>query len=118
MLKWKGYSSRYNTWEPANSVNCNDLIAQFESSRMESILGADVDAATGGITYFLKLKKQESFEMKTSQQVKEFWPHLLVDFLQSRISYGSIAHAFPGGNPIVETENPSGIPLRIICKYC
>lgn len=79
-------------------------------------LGANLNTA-GEIIYLLKLKKNDSFEEKTSQQVKQTWPHLLVDFLQSRVHWNSLTHAFPGGNPIVETENPTGVPLRIICEY-
>lgn len=33
MLKWKGWSSKYNSWEPVKHLQCTDLIEEFEKQR-------------------------------------------------------------------------------------
>ena len=30
LLKWKGFSRKYNSWEPASSLRCNKLIKEYE----------------------------------------------------------------------------------------
>jgi len=34
-LKWKGFTEAYNTWEPAENLNCEDLVEKYEASKKD-----------------------------------------------------------------------------------
>lgn len=39
LLKWTGYPSSENSWEPLCNLNCEELILNFEQKRGIKILG-------------------------------------------------------------------------------
>ncbi|VDN06482.1 unnamed protein product [Thelazia callipaeda] len=36
LLKWKGYSDAENTWEPETNLDCDELIAEYQTKQTES----------------------------------------------------------------------------------
>ena len=53
-LKWKGYSSLENSWEPEENLNCYDLLDQFNETYDKKEPGTDSKSADKG-----KRKAQE-----------------------------------------------------------
>ena len=51
LIKWQGYSTTENTWEPENYLRCKEMVAKYEKAKMQE--GASVAAsslqATDGI---------------------------------------------------------------------
>ena len=42
LLKWKGFSAKYNTWEPKENLFCDDIIENFEKDYKESQVITDL----------------------------------------------------------------------------
>ncbi|KAJ2009953.1 hypothetical protein GGI04_000052 [Coemansia thaxteri] len=45
-LKWKGYDSIHNTWEPEEHLECQDLLAQYWRRKKKSPYGAGVNLSS------------------------------------------------------------------------
>lgn len=65
LLKWKGYSSNDNTWEPEDSLDCSELLQEYEKNkeRHEARLEATVKKEK-------KEKRKEPSEIKAEGKNK------------------------------------------------
>ncbi|KAI8046797.1 chromobox protein homolog 3 [Drosophila gunungcola] len=111
-IKWRGYTSADNTWEPEENCECPNLIQKFEESRAKSkkrgekkpkceeiqkmrgyerglelaeIVGAtDV---TGDIKYLVRWQFCDEFDLVPSSQLSEKDPQMLIAYYQKMAPY-------------------------------
>ncbi|EDW80615.1 heterochromatin protein 1C [Drosophila willistoni] len=111
-IKWRGYPSADNTWEPEENCDCPALIQRFEESRAKSkkrgekkpkceeiqkprgydrglelaeIMGAtDV---TGDIKYLVRWQYCDEFDLVSSKLVTEKDPQMLIDYYEKMAPY-------------------------------
>ncbi|XP_004523310.1 chromobox protein homolog 3 [Ceratitis capitata] len=108
-IKWRGYPSAENTWEPEENCDCPALIQKFEESRakskkrgekkpkveeiqkprgyerglaMEQIVGATDE--TGDVSYLIKWQFCDELDLVAGEEVREKNPEFVIDFFEKR----------------------------------
>lgn len=113
-IKWRGYPSGDNTWEPEENCDCPALIQKFEESRAKSkkrgekkpkceeiqkprgyergLELAEIMGATdvsGEIKYLVRWQYCDEFDLVSSSQVSEKNPQMLIDYYEKLAPYKS-----------------------------
>ncbi|XP_031637264.1 histone-lysine N-methyltransferase SUV39H1-A-like [Contarinia nasturtii] len=115
-LKWVGYNNRYNTWEPEENLNCDELLADFNKSRAVTVLG--VGKKGGQVLYLMQFHDENEPILKYSAQAS-IWSKDLLKFLISQISFDGFDEEVAGASPnnVLSTEEvPAEEVPDIICK--
>lgn len=82
LLKWADFSSKHNSWEPKQNLNCDELLQEFESRRTGQVLGAKKEQNV--IKYLIRFDQSSDIEEIFSQEAMQLWPNMLIDFYMSR----------------------------------
>ncbi|XP_042540397.1 chromobox protein homolog 3-like [Dipodomys spectabilis] len=105
LLKWKGYSDTYNSWETEENLNCADLITAFINSdesgsppsefedrngfarglKPEEIIG--VTDIFGELMFLMKWKNADEVELVLAKEATAKCPQLVIDFYQERLNW-------------------------------
>ncbi|XP_030370731.1 chromobox protein homolog 1 [Scaptodrosophila lebanonensis] len=113
-IKWRGYPSADNTWEPEENCDCPALIQRFEESRAKSkkrgekkpkceeiikprgyercLELAEIMGATdvsGDIKYLVRWMNCDEFDLVASAEVSEKDPQMLIEYYQKMAPYNS-----------------------------
>lgn len=139
-MKWKSYSSKNNSWVISDDMNCDELIDEFEKARAEKIVGAysfdsiinlnenttqlsfqiGATKANGDVFYMVRMKGLIHPEKVCSNETRNKWPMLVIDFLEKNIVLVADTEQnhdqgiMAGG--ISLARNTVGEPLALHCK--
>ena len=64
LIKWKGYDTTYDTWEPVENLACDDKIKEFEKKRKASKTGDKRKSEAGGKKEPKKKKRIEKEKVR------------------------------------------------------
>lgn len=84
LVKWKGWSPKYNTWEPTENILDARLIEQFEA-RMEEAGSAEAAAAQAQAAAAEKRKKRKREEEEGKNKKKSKTPSFLTQTASGRM---------------------------------
>lgn len=114
-LKWKGYNSRYNSWEPAANLECDELLTEFEFKRVKDILG--VAYRVGEFVYVVKVIDSIEPMIVTPTDARAFSKKVF-NFLLDKVVIGDEgvgAGHYANGLAVLSGYDQNAIP-DVICK--
>lgn len=84
-MEWIGYPGKINEWIPFEMLNCEELLFDFEKSRLKHIVGAKI--VPNGFEYVIILNDYYAFEPIPANKTLKMWPNELIDFSEIRIVF-------------------------------
>lgn len=113
-LKWLGYTSRYNTWEPEGNMSCDELLNEFNVSRGRKVLG--VSKKNLEIFYLISVLDSNDPVCVSSLEARIFWTPLLINFWLSKLEFVGFQTDGNRGPMNVLPAPPNETP-QVICEY-
>ena len=97
LLKWKGYGDEDNTWEPADNVDCDELIEEFERKRAAKKKDSDKrkSGAAGGSGSSSDAKKKRSDDDRPKGFDRGLDPERIIGATDSSGTLICLFHKYP-----------------------
>uniref|UniRef100_A0A1B0BSX4 Chromo domain-containing protein n=1 Tax=Glossina palpalis gambiensis TaxID=67801 RepID=A0A1B0BSX4_9MUSC len=105
LLKWAGYDSSENTWEPVENLNCPDLVADFEETAFENEFLDETEAESKqvleplkilGVTliqkrliFLMQWKDEEGLSFLSAAEAYSKYPEIVIKFYEERVVWNS-----------------------------
>ncbi|KAI9579164.1 hypothetical protein GQX74_014781 [Glossina fuscipes] len=105
LLKWAGYDSSENTWEPVENLNCPDLVADFEETAFENEFLDETEAESKqvleplkilGVTliqkrliFLMQWKDEEGLSFLSAAEAYSKYPQIVIKFYEERVVWNS-----------------------------
>ncbi|XP_019876570.1 chromobox protein homolog 1-like [Aethina tumida] len=95
LLKWIGFESDENSWEPEENLDCPSLIQAFEAKigedvrtrwyEPEKIVGAT--NCSGKLMFVMKWVGKDEVDLVDSKEANEKCPHVVIKFYEERVRW-------------------------------
>uniref|UniRef100_A0A1B0A3S2 Chromo domain-containing protein n=1 Tax=Glossina pallidipes TaxID=7398 RepID=A0A1B0A3S2_GLOPL len=107
LLKWAGYDSSANTWEPVENLNCPGLVARFEETAFENEFLDEMEAESEsregleplkilGLTliqkrliFLMQWKDDRGLSFLTAEEAYSKYPQIVIKFYEGRVVWDS-----------------------------
>lgn len=104
LLKWKNYSPKHNSWEPASNLKCTKLMENYEAMRDKLIVVEDpafingtavpvritgTGRLNGRMMFMAQIEGKQTVSWISNAVARKICPQVLLDFYEERLLWST-----------------------------